>query len=83
MIVCVCHRVSDRDIACAVREGCCSFDELQDELRVGTKCGACREHARDTFEQHAAMHAINAAPPRQAIHVAVERRGETTAAARI
>jgi bacterioferritin-associated ferredoxin len=49
MIVCVCRRVSDRDIVHAVRGGCASFDELQDHLRVGTACGACGECARDTF----------------------------------
>ena len=39
MIVCICHRVSDRDIARAAREGCASFDELQMELAVATSCG--------------------------------------------
>ena len=56
MIVCVCHRVSDRQIACAVREGCASFAELQSELRVATGCGACHDCARETFEQHASTH---------------------------
>ncbi len=50
MIVCVCHRVSDRDIEREVRLGCGSFDELQDELRVGTACGRCTDCARDTFD---------------------------------
>ncbi len=50
MIVCVCHRVSDRDIEREVRHGCASFDELQDELRVGTACGSCTDCARDTFD---------------------------------
>ena len=54
MIICVCHRVSDRDIARAAREGCASFDELQDELRVGTGCGACQDHARCAFDAAAA-----------------------------
>ena len=49
MIVCICHRVSDRDIAREVREGCASFAELQSELRVGTRCGACADCARETF----------------------------------
>lgn len=49
MIVCVCHRVSDRDIGRAVREGCADFEALQSELRVGTGCGACLECASDTF----------------------------------
>jgi bacterioferritin-associated ferredoxin len=52
MIVCVCHRISDRDIAHAVRAGCGSFDELQDQLRVASGCGACTDCARDTFETH-------------------------------
>lgn len=51
MIVCLCHRVSDRDIAREVRSGCTSFDLLQDELRVATACGACTECARETFAQ--------------------------------
>jgi bacterioferritin-associated ferredoxin len=50
VIVCVCHRVSDRDIEREVRHGCASFDELQDELRVGTACGSCTDCARDTFD---------------------------------
>ena len=50
MIVCVCHRVSDRDIEREVRQGCGSFEELQDELRVATACGRCADCARDTFD---------------------------------
>ena len=53
MIVCICHRISDRDIARAARGGCSSFDELQFELGVGTRCGNCQDCARDTFAQHA------------------------------
>lgn len=52
MIVCVCHRVSDRDIARAAADGIDSFDALQDELRVATQCGACHECALDTFLAH-------------------------------
>ena len=50
MIVCVCHRVSDRDIAHEARTGCGSFEQLQDELRVGTGCGSCLECAQQTFD---------------------------------
>jgi len=49
MIVCICHRVSDRDIAREAQAGCASFEALQDELRVGTRCGACTDCARKTF----------------------------------
>ena len=54
MIVCLCHRVSDRDIAREARAGCGSFEELQDELRVATGCGSCLEYAQATFSQHCA-----------------------------
>ncbi len=55
MIVCVCHRISDRDIARAAQEGCASFDELQFELAVATCCGKCHDCARDTFHFHRAQ----------------------------
>ncbi len=51
MIVCVCHRISDRDIEREVRHGCASFEMLQDELNVGTACGACSDCARGTFDR--------------------------------
>ena len=51
MIVCVCHRVSDRDIAIAASSGCPDFEALQDDLRVATACGACRECACAVFEE--------------------------------
>lgn len=50
MIVCICHRVSDRDIAREVKAGCRDFGDLQDELRVATACGACSDCARQTFD---------------------------------
>ena len=49
MIVCVCRRVSDRDIHRAAREGVASFDELQSECGVGTACGSCVDCALDTW----------------------------------
>lgn len=51
MIVCVCRRVSDRDILRAAREGVASFDELQSECGVGTACGSCADCARDTWAE--------------------------------
>jgi bacterioferritin-associated ferredoxin len=52
MIVCICHRISDRDIAAAAAAGCGSFEELQVDTGVATQCGACLGCARETFEQH-------------------------------
>lgn len=61
MIICICHRVSDRDIAHAVRQGCKDFDSLQGELCVATACGACHEYAQESFQQLLAPG--KAAPP--------------------
>lgn len=69
MIVCVCQRVSDRDIVRHVRNGCTSFDELQMETGVASCCGRCADCARDTFDSACAA---GARPPAQraAIHIA-------------
>ncbi|MBS0291067.1 MAG: (2Fe-2S)-binding protein [Proteobacteria bacterium] len=50
MIVCVCRRVSDREIARHARAGM-SFDEIQFELGVATQCGCCEDSARDVVAQ--------------------------------
>jgi bacterioferritin-associated ferredoxin len=49
MIVCVCRRVSDRDIERHVRNGCASFDELQMDSGVASCCGRCTDAARESF----------------------------------
>ena len=46
MIVCVCHRISDREITRHARAGM-GFDEIQLELGVATQCGRCEGCARD------------------------------------
>lgn len=50
MYVCVCHAVTDRDIECAVAEGCCSLRELREQLGVGQTCGRCARCARETMK---------------------------------
>jgi bacterioferritin-associated ferredoxin len=50
MIVCVCHRVSDREIARHVRAGM-DFSDIQLELGVATQCGQCESCARDVVAQ--------------------------------
>lgn len=54
MIVCLCHRISDRDIARAAKAGCMDFETLQEELRIGTGCGACLECAQELHAEHCA-----------------------------
>ncbi len=50
MIVCVCQRVSDRDIHRAVADGVTRFDELQHRTGVSTCCGRCEDCARETLD---------------------------------
>jgi len=59
MIVCVCRRVSDREIARHARAGM-SFDEIQFELGVATQCGQCEGCARDVVAQCASSHPVAA-----------------------
>ena len=59
MIVCVCRRISDREIARHARAGM-SFDEVQLELGVATQCGQCEGCARDVVAQCNALHPVAA-----------------------
>ncbi|WP_213956375.1 MULTISPECIES: bacterioferritin-associated ferredoxin [unclassified Variovorax] len=59
MIVCVCRRVSDREIARHARAGM-TFDEVQFELGVATQCGQCEGCARDLVAQCSASHPVAA-----------------------
>jgi bacterioferritin-associated ferredoxin len=61
MIVCVCRRVSDREIARHARAGM-DFDTIQFELGVATQCGQCESCAREMVAQ------CSAASPVAAIH---------------
>ena len=59
MIVCVCRRVSDREIARHARAGM-SFDDIQFELGVATQCGSCESCARDVVAQCTSGHPVAA-----------------------
>jgi bacterioferritin-associated ferredoxin len=50
MIVCLCHRISDRDIRRAAETGVRSFEELQDETCIARNCACCEDCARDVFD---------------------------------
>lgn len=53
MIVCVCRRVSERQIEASAHGGC-SFEQMQEELGVARACGCCRQFARKVFDASAA-----------------------------
>lgn len=64
MIVCVCNRVSDREIARHVQAGL-DFSDIQLELGVATQCGQCEGCARELVDQCAAAGQV---PALQALH---------------
>lgn len=57
MIVCICRRVSDRDIQRAVGEGITDFEQLQDETGIARHCGACRDCAHEVLREAQGAHA--------------------------
>ncbi|MFZ5550095.1 MAG: (2Fe-2S)-binding protein [Pseudomonadota bacterium] len=72
MIVCLCHRVSDRDIHRVVGEGVANFELLQDLTRVASNCGSCLDCAQMVFEEacaargHGGVHCHATATPTSA-----------------
>jgi bacterioferritin-associated ferredoxin len=57
MIVCVCRRVSDREIARHARAGM-DFEDIQFELGVATQCGQCECCAREVVAQCSATQPV-------------------------
>ena len=45
MYVCVCRRITDRQIRQLAEQGTQTLDELQRTLGVGSQCGKCTELA--------------------------------------
>jgi bacterioferritin-associated ferredoxin len=62
MIVCICRRISDRDIRREAHSGCANFEELQLELGVATCCGCCEETALEVFDRAREATGTSSAP---------------------
>lgn len=65
MYVCVCHKVSDRDIKKAVRQGAHSLDCLSESLKVATCCGRCSDCAKQVLREAQAEHVVSPVFPIQ------------------
>jgi len=73
MIVCLCNRVSDRDITAAVHQGTRCFEQLQDQTGVAACCGCCHDCAREVFDSACSSSATAASAmlhPAPALHAA-------------
>lgn len=51
MYVCVCHAVTDRDIARAAANGLRTVRELRDALGVASSCGRCAQCAHSCLKE--------------------------------
>ena len=51
MYVCVCHKVTDRDILEAAKQGIDTLDDLGQQLKVATCCGRCSDCARSLLHE--------------------------------
>ncbi|HEX2879330.1 MAG TPA: (2Fe-2S)-binding protein [Polyangiaceae bacterium] len=47
MLVCHCHRITDRDINACLAGGCRSAAEVARVCRAGTSCGGCMPAVKD------------------------------------
>ncbi len=52
MIICICKRVSDREINRRLESGCDSVGELGRACRAGTDCGACAGQLLEMVRTH-------------------------------
>ncbi len=69
MIVCLCRRVSDRDIRAAVQAGVTEFEVMLDRTGAASNCGCCHDCAREVFESARAQHGVEAAPLSHPVHL--------------
>ena len=56
MYVCVCHAITERDIAAAVREGTTTLRQLRRDLGVTAACGRGARCAHDCLRSALAQH---------------------------
>lgn len=44
MYVCICNRITDKQVRSAIANGAGTLQELRDELGVGSQCGNCIDY---------------------------------------
>lgn len=51
MYVCICNKVTDKQIQQAAKKGVCSVDSLCKTLKVASCCGKCRDCAKQVLDE--------------------------------
>ena len=60
MIVCHCHRVTDREIRACVRGGARSCEDVGDACGAGTGCGGCVPLVHDLVQESRRLTVVKA-----------------------
>lgn len=50
MLVCHCHRVTDREVRRCVQDGASSVDQVARMCRAGSGCGGCKEAVTEVVD---------------------------------
>ena len=50
MYVCVCNKVTDKQIEQAVKNGAVDLADVMEQLDVATNCGSCADHAEQVIQ---------------------------------
>ena len=51
MLVCICNRISDKDIRSAIHEGASGIGDVCADLGLGSCCGKCVPFAKDLVDE--------------------------------
>lgn len=51
MYVCICHKVTDKQIEKAADDGLCTMQDLSAQLKVASCCGKCGDCARKVLHR--------------------------------
>jgi len=62
MIVCVCKRVSDRELEAAMADGAKNVKQLSRRTGCGTQCGRCVPTVREMLQDNAAQRQVERSP---------------------
>ncbi|NMP16143.1 hypothetical protein HII16_07320 [Thalassotalea sp. Y01] len=52
MFVCICHQITEADLANAVEQGANTMKEIRDQLSVASQCGKCVQFAKQVLAEH-------------------------------
>jgi bacterioferritin-associated ferredoxin len=60
MYVCLCNRVTDRQVRAQASHGNCTLGSVHNALGIAPKCGKCLPMMRDIVREHLGQRAVPA-----------------------